>query len=130
APAGARTRRGRPRRAGRRAAPAVPGRRLPHPDRRRQHPWEGRLMTVTMPGALPRAAADTSTSALRVLLAYRHSPGLLAASLAVPVVMVVVFGYVFGSAMQVPGGGGYREFLMPGLFVMVAVNGLMPTMVG
>ncbi|KJS63020.1 multidrug ABC transporter permease [Streptomyces rubellomurinus] len=67
---------------------------------------------------------------LRVLLNYRHSPGLLVASLAVPVLMVVVFGYVFGSAMQVPGGGDYREFLMPGLFAMVATNGIMPTMVG
>ncbi|RKT18999.1 ABC-2 type transport system permease protein [Streptomyces sp. 1114.5] len=77
-----------------------------------------------------RLASDTWTSMLRVLLNYRHSPGLLAASLGVPVVMVVVFGYVFGSAMQVPGGGDYREFLMPGLFAMVATNGVMPTMVG
>ncbi|MFF2045072.1 ABC transporter permease [Kitasatospora sp. NPDC058170] len=81
-------------------------------------------------GGLGRLVADTCSSVLRVLLAYRHSPGLIAASLAVPVVMVVVFGYVFGSAMQVPGGGNYREFLMPGLFAMVAVNGIMPTMVG
>ncbi len=87
-------------------------------------------MATAMPGALPSALTDTVGSALRVLLAYRRSPALLAVSLAVPVVMVVVFGYVFGSAMQVPGGGNYREFLMPGLFVMVAVNGLMPTMVG
>ncbi|MEV6976416.1 ABC transporter permease [Kitasatospora sp. NPDC093806] len=96
------------------------------------------------PGRLARLVADTWSSTLRVLLAYRHSPGLLAASLGVPVVMVVVFGYVFGSAITVPGdpggpgglGGsgaqasGYREFLMPGLFAMVAVNGIMPTMVG
>ncbi|MDH6575954.1 ABC transporter permease [Kitasatospora sp. MAP5-34] len=87
-------------------------------------------MATTMPGALPRAVSDTRGSMLRVLLAYRRSPGLMVASFAVPVVMVVVFGYVFGSAMQVPGGGNYREFLMPGLFVLVAVNGLIPTMVG
>ncbi|MFF8771797.1 ABC transporter permease [Kitasatospora sp. NPDC015120] len=85
-----------------------------------------------------RLLADTWSSMLRVLLAYRRSPGLLAASLGVPVVLVVVFGYVFGSAIAVPGAGsgpggatgGYREFLMPGLFAMVAVNGIMPTMVG
>lgn len=86
--------------------------------------------TAARPSAGGRMVADTWTSTLRVLLNYRHSPGLLAASLAVPVVMVVVFGYVFGSAMQVPGGGDYREFLMPGLFAMVATNGVMPTMVG
>ncbi|WP_051830025.1 MULTISPECIES: ABC transporter permease [Streptomyces] len=82
------------------------------------------------PSAGGRLASDTWTSMLRILLNYRHSPGLLAASLGVPVVMVVVFGYVFGSAMRVPGGGDYREFLMPGLFAMVATNGVMPTMVG
>ncbi|MGW4378878.1 ABC transporter permease [Kitasatospora sp. NPDC004531] len=72
---------------------------------------------------------DAAASARRVLLVYRHSPGLLASSLLVPVAMVGVFGYVFGSAMSVP-GGGYREFLMPGLFAMVALNAVMPAMVG
>ncbi|MDH6124861.1 ABC transporter permease [Kitasatospora sp. GP82] len=85
---------------------------------------------ATTPGRRAGPVSDTLTSALRVLLAYRRSPGLVLASLAVPVAMVLVFGYVFGSAMTVPGSGNYREFLMPGLFVMVAVNGLMPTMVG
>ncbi len=102
--------------------------------------------------AVADLAADAWSSMLRVLLHYRRSPGLLAVSLAVPVLMVVVFGYVFGSAITVPGADagaagapgasgaagasgagsvdGYREFLMPGLFAMVAVNGIMPTMVG
>ncbi|GAA2142289.1 ABC transporter permease [Kitasatospora kazusensis] len=87
-------------------------------------------VTPARPAAPARVVSDTVASALRVLLAYRRSPGLLVASFAVPVVMVVVFGYVFGSAMQVPGGGNYREFLIPGLFVTVAVNGLTPTMIG
>jgi len=72
---------------------------------------------------------DAAASARRILLIYRHSPGLLLSSLMVPVAMVGVFGYVFGSAMNVP-GGGYREYLMPGLFAMVAVNAMMPAMVG
>ncbi|MGY0460545.1 ABC transporter permease [Kitasatospora sp. cg17-2] len=96
--------------------------------------------------AVADLAADAWSSMLRVLLHYRRSPGLLAVSLAVPVLMVVVFGYVFGSAIAVPGADsgasgapdasgagpvdGYREFLMPGLFAMVAVNGIVPTMVG
>lgn len=29
---------------------------------------------------------------------------------------VLLFGYVFGPAMTVPGGGDYREFLMPGMY--------------
>jgi ABC-2 type transport system permease protein len=86
--------------------------------------------TARRPSAPRRVVTDARTSAVRVLLHYRHSPGLVAASLAAPVIMVVVFGYVFGSAMKVPGGGDYRAFLMPGLFAMLAVNGVMPTMVG
>lgn len=82
------------------------------------------------PGAAARALSDTRTLTLRVLLYYRHSPGLIAASLIAPLVMLVLFGYVFGSAMQVPGGGSYRDYLMPGLFVLIAVNGVMPSMVG
>ncbi|MGW2543888.1 ABC transporter permease [Kitasatospora sp. NPDC001574] len=95
-----------------------------------------------IPPAAVRLVSDTWSSMLRVLLNYRHSPGLLAVSLAVPVVMVVVFGYVFGSAVRLPdsssggvggsgaGAGSYREFLIPGLFALVAVNGIMPTMIG
>ncbi|MFD5563569.1 ABC transporter permease [Kitasatospora griseola] len=80
------------------------------------------MSATTMP-------VDAAASARRILLVYRHSPGLLASSLLVPVAMVGVFGYVFGSAMNVP-GGGYREFLMPGLFALVALNAVMPAMVG
>ncbi|MFF0390985.1 ABC transporter permease [Kitasatospora sp. NPDC004615] len=80
------------------------------------------MSALTMP-------VDAAASARRILLIYRHSPGLLLSSLMVPVAMVGVFGYVFGSAMNVP-GGGYREYLMPGLFAMVAVNAVMPAMVG
>jgi ABC-2 type transport system permease protein len=81
-------------------------------------------------GPVRRALSDAGSLTLRVLLYYRHSPGLVAASLAAPLAMLVVFGFVFGSAVHVPGGGGYREFLMPGLFVQVAVNGMVPSMVG
>jgi ABC-2 type transport system permease protein len=48
----------------------------------------------------------------------RREPGQIAAALVFPVVMVVLFGYVLGSAIQMPGGGDCREYLMPGLFTM------------
>ncbi|WP_431880885.1 ABC transporter permease [Micromonospora chalcea] len=41
-----------------------------------------------------------------------------------PIMFVLVFGYVFGSGMSVPGGGNYREFLLPGVFVMTMLYGL------
>jgi ABC-2 type transport system permease protein len=39
-------------------------------------------------------------------------------ALGAPVVMVVLFGYISGGAITVP-GGGYRAFLIPGLFATI-----------
>ncbi|PSL02077.1 ABC transporter DrrB family efflux protein [Haloactinopolyspora alba] len=50
-----------------------------------------------------------------------------------PIMFVLVFGYVFGSGMSVPGGDGgdaYREFLLPGVFVMTMLYGLGATATG
>jgi ABC transporter DrrB family efflux protein len=46
-----------------------------------------------------------------------------------PIISVLLFGYVFGSAIVVEGGGNYREFLMPGLFAMTMMFGIGETMV-
>src|ERR687888_2730468 len=55
----------------------------------------------------------------------RREPGQLVAALIFPAIMVLLFGYVLGSAIGVPGGGNYREYLMPGLFAMVTVSSVM-----
>ena len=34
---------------------------------------------------------------------------------------VLLFAYVFGGAIDVPGGGNYREFLMGGIFAQTIV---------
>jgi ABC-2 type transport system permease protein len=70
-------------------------------------------------------AADGLTLVGRELGRLRQEPGELIAALIFPAVMVVLFGYVFGSAITVPGGGNYREYLMPGLFVMVSFTSVM-----
>lgn len=36
-----------------------------------------------------------------------------------PILFTVLFGFVFGSAIALPGGGNYRQFLMPGIFVQI-----------
>ncbi|MEV1006673.1 ABC transporter permease [Streptomyces sp. NPDC049881] len=41
-----------------------------------------------------------------------------------PIMFVLVFGYVFGSGMSVAGGGNYREFLVPGVFAMTMLYGM------
>jgi ABC-2 type transport system permease protein len=85
-------------------------------------------MTTTTLTRRPRT--DVWALTLRVLWYYKNSPALVSVSLAAPLAMLVVFGYVFGSAISVPGGGSYRGYLMPGLYVLIAVNAVMPSMVG
>ncbi len=74
------------------------------------------------------AASDGLAAAERLLTKLRHDPAAISLTVGAPVVMVVIFGYIFGSAISVPGGGNYREFLVPGLFVTIAAN-ILPSMV-
>lgn len=74
------------------------------------------------------ALADGVSVMRRDLGHARYQPGELIGALVFPAIMVVLFGYVFGSAIPVPGGGNYREYLIPGLFVMTSVTGVMTTL--
>ncbi|MFI7072861.1 ABC transporter efflux protein, DrrB family [Micromonospora sediminicola] len=53
-----------------------------------------------------------------------RSPEEIVLYFTLPIMFVLVFGYVFGSGMAVPGDGSYREFLLPGVFVMTMLYGL------
>ncbi|MET8054053.1 ABC transporter permease [Streptosporangium sp. NPDC005286] len=90
------------------------------------------MTALTSPlGRLRWTLTDGLTLIGRELGRLRQEPGQIVAALVFPVIMVVLFGYVFGSAITVPGGGDYREYLMPGLFAMVtftAVQGVMGRM--
>jgi ABC-2 type transport system permease protein len=74
------------------------------------------------------ALADGVTVVWRDLRHLKYQPGELIAALIFPAIMVLLFGYVFGSAISVP-GGNYREYLMPGLFAMTAFTGVIATTV-
>ncbi|MCX5047072.1 ABC transporter permease [Streptomyces sp. NBC_00201] len=63
----------------------------------------------------------------RQLRRMRNNPGLLILSQTMPISMLLFFGYVFGSALAMP-GGEYRSFLVPGLLVATAANGIMTGM--
>lgn len=71
------------------------------------------------------ALRDGWTVARREFAQMRHAPGELIGAIVFPAVLVLLFGYVFGSAIAVPGGGDYREYLIPGLFAMTAIMGVM-----
>jgi ABC-2 type transport system permease protein len=100
------------------------------------------MLTITEPAApwqiaapIPTTRAERTRWALsdgwiivrRNLMHLRREPAELVAALIFPAIMVVLFGYVFGSAIKAPGGENYREYLMPGLFVMTGFTGIMTT---
>jgi ABC-2 type transport system permease protein len=86
-------------------------------------------MTTTTIDRVRWGFADTLVLVGRQLMRVRRQPGELIGALIFPALMVVMFGYIFGSAIKVPGGGNYREYLMPGLFAMTALTSVMATSV-
>lgn len=86
------------------------------------------LLPVSAVDRLRWGIRDGLTMIGRQLVRVRRHPGELIAGLIFPAVMVLLFGYVFGSAIRVPGGGNYREYLMPGLFTMTAFTSVMVNM--
>ncbi|WP_250556715.1 ABC transporter permease [Pseudonocardia lacus] len=78
-------------------------------------------------GALRWTLSDSWVVARRDLLHWVRNPSVIIASVAFPAMFVLLFGFVFGSAIVVPGGGDYREFLMPGMFAQAMVNGAAAT---
>jgi ABC-2 type transport system permease protein len=74
------------------------------------------MSTATTANRLRWAIADGWTVAQRNLTHIRHVPEKLLDVTVQPLVFVLLFAYVFGSAIKVPGGGHYSEFLMAGVF--------------
>ena len=74
--------------------------------------------------ALRGTLADGWAITRRDLTHWITTPGQIVAELAFPIVFIVLFGYVFGSGIVVPGGGDYREFLMPGMFAQTMAFGI------
>ncbi|HVR77039.1 MAG TPA: ABC transporter permease [Acidimicrobiia bacterium] len=61
--------------------------------------------------------ADGLNVARRNMIKVIRVPEILVSVLVTPVIMVVMFAYVFGGAIDIP-GGSYREFLVAGAFAM------------
>jgi ABC-2 type transport system permease protein/oleandomycin transport system permease protein len=80
-------------------------------------------------GPVVGAVSDSLAVAWRNLITYRRVPQLLVFSTIQPVIFVLMFRYVFGGAISIP-GVPYVDFLMPGIFVQTAVFGSMAAAVG
>ncbi|HEX6423597.1 MAG TPA: ABC transporter permease [Acidimicrobiales bacterium] len=84
-------------------------------------------MTPHAPATLRWFVADTWTVTRRTLHHWARRPGLFAFGLAFPVFTLAMFGYLFGGAMTVPGGGDYMEFLVPGVLGLSVLFGIEAT---
>jgi ABC transporter DrrB family efflux protein len=78
---------------------------------------------LSAPGPFTRArwaVSDTLTITRRNLLVWLRVPAFLVFTVVQPVMFVLLFTYVFGGAIQVPGSGSYVDFLIPGILVQTA----------
>jgi ABC transporter DrrB family efflux protein len=73
-------------------------------------------------GSLAKALTDGAIVAKRNLIKIKRVPDLLVFSTMSPIMFILLFAYVFGSAIKVP-GIGYREFLIPGIFAQTVIFG-------
>jgi ABC-2 type transport system permease protein len=64
---------------------------------------------------------DTWVIARRGLVHMKRQPEALSDATIQPIMFVLLFAYVFGGAIDVPGEGNYREFLMGGIFAQTIV---------
>jgi len=75
------------------------------------------------------AVRDTLAMTGRNITAMRRVPQVLVFSLVQPVIFVLMFRFVFGGAIKVP-GRDYVDYLMPGIFVQTMTFGAINTAIG
>src|SRR5215472_7992573 len=97
------------------------------------------MTTLTTPADLPLpsprrsklawAAADSLAVARRNVISMTRRPQLLAFVTIQPVLFVLMFRYVFGGSIHVP-GASYTDYLMAGIFVTTVLFGAQNTAIG
>ncbi len=78
---------------------------------------------------VPWVVSDSAVLTRRYLTHLRQQPVELANAVGFPILMVLMFAFLLGGMMTVPGGGDYRQALLPGLFTLTMMFGLSTTMV-
>jgi ABC-2 type transport system permease protein len=71
---------------------------------------------------IAHAFADGAVVAKRNVIKIKRVPEVLVFTLLSPIMFVLLFGYVFGGAIDVP-GVHYREFLIAGIFAQTVIFG-------
>lgn len=86
--------------------------------------------TVVANGGLRRELADGLVITWRNLRRVPRIPELAIFAILQSIMFVLLFAFVFGGAIPLPGGGSYREYLMPGIFAQTIVFAAVTTAIG
>ena len=81
-------------------------------------------------GGLRRELADGLVVTWRNLRRIPRIPELAIFAILQSIMFVLLFAFVFGGAIPLPGGGSYREFLMPGIFAQTIAFAAVTTAIG
>ena len=87
-------------------------------------------LPVAPPGGVLRFLRDTLLITRRHLLRTWRTPQIMIFSAIMPVMFVLLFRYVFGGALHVPGYRHYVDYLIPGIVVQTVLFGGSSTAVG
>ena len=81
-------------------------------------------------GGVRQAFRDALLIGWRNLKRIPRIPELAIFAILQSIMFVLLFAYVFGGAIPIPGGGDYRSFLMPGIFAQTIVFAAGTTAIG
>ncbi len=73
--------------------------------------------------AITDTLSDGAVIAKRNLIKVKRVPDLLVFTTISPIMFILLFAYVFGGSIEIPGGLDYREFIVPGIFVQTVIFG-------
>ena len=85
---------------------------------------------MTAPGLQQSPVADALVVTWRNLKRIPRIPELAVFAILQSIMFVLLFAFVFGGAIPLPGGGSYREYLMPGIFAQTLTFAAATTAVG
>ncbi|MFF2494256.1 ABC transporter permease [Agromyces sp. NPDC058064] len=76
----------------------------------------------------PNALREGWLIAGRDMMHWIREPWGIVFGLAFNIMLILMFGFLFGGAIEIPGGGDYIDFLLPGMFALTMLFGLETTM--
>jgi ABC transporter DrrB family efflux protein len=88
------------------------------------------VQTDTERNGMPPAVSDALVVTWRNLKRIPRIPELAIFAILQSIMFVLLFAFVFGGAIPIPGGGNYREYLMPGIFVQTLTFAAVTTAIG